>query len=168
MQSRALRPDRVTKGNNERRSSRDLARQWRQTPVLTHELRRPWRSSRQPISKTSAALAFRPGTSFGRPMARTFTSAGERHDFDDRESAFARSREPYRPQEIPIEEEAHAFNLKLKQLTRGEWEVRRAELSPDGSTWHLTTSKEHPGENSSAKRICGAGGSVPVRARWES
>ncbi len=31
-------------------------------------------------------------------------------------------------------------------LTRGEWEVRRAELSPDGTTWYLTTSKEHPGE----------------------
>ena len=35
---------------------------------------------------------------------------------------------------------------ELTQLTRGEWEVRRAELSPDGTTWYLTTSKEHPGE----------------------
>lgn len=31
-------------------------------------------------------------------------------------------------------------------LTEGEWEVRGAELSPDGETWYLTTSREHPGE----------------------
>jgi dipeptidyl aminopeptidase/acylaminoacyl peptidase len=32
------------------------------------------------------------------------------------------------------------------QLTSGEYEVRRASLSPDGRTWYLETSLEHPGE----------------------
>ncbi|MFW6201777.1 MAG: prolyl oligopeptidase family serine peptidase [Gemmatimonadota bacterium] len=31
-------------------------------------------------------------------------------------------------------------------LTEGEWEVRGAELSADGETWYLVTSREHPGE----------------------
>ncbi|MBH31583.1 MAG: hypothetical protein CMG71_06290 [Candidatus Marinimicrobia bacterium] len=35
---------------------------------------------------------------------------------------------------------------KVTQMTNGEWEVRDAYLSPDGKTWYLTTSKEHPGE----------------------
>ncbi|MFC1552525.1 prolyl oligopeptidase family serine peptidase [Candidatus Latescibacterota bacterium] len=34
----------------------------------------------------------------------------------------------------------------VTHLTKGEWEVRGAELSPDGKTWLLTTSQEHPGE----------------------
>ncbi|MEE8519864.1 MAG: prolyl oligopeptidase family serine peptidase [Gemmatimonadota bacterium] len=34
----------------------------------------------------------------------------------------------------------------ITQLTDGEWEVRRASLSPDGKTWYLETSMEHPGE----------------------
>jgi len=34
----------------------------------------------------------------------------------------------------------------VRQLTDGEWEVRRASLSPDGTTWYLETSLEHPGE----------------------
>ncbi|MCG8605785.1 prolyl oligopeptidase family serine peptidase, partial [bacterium] len=38
------------------------------------------------------------------------------------------------------------LNSKVTQLTDGEWEVRNASLSPDGKTWNLVTSKEHPGE----------------------
>jgi len=34
----------------------------------------------------------------------------------------------------------------VQQLTDGEWEVRRAALSPDGRTWYLETSQAHPGE----------------------
>jgi len=34
----------------------------------------------------------------------------------------------------------------VHQLTDGEWEVRRAALSPDGRTWYLKTSQAHPGE----------------------
>ncbi|NIM48508.1 MAG: prolyl oligopeptidase family serine peptidase [Gemmatimonadales bacterium] len=34
----------------------------------------------------------------------------------------------------------------VSQLTDGEWEVRGAELSPDGKTWYLRTSQHHPGE----------------------
>ena len=34
----------------------------------------------------------------------------------------------------------------VRQLTDGEWEVRRVQLSPDGRTWYLETSQEHPGE----------------------
>lgn len=34
----------------------------------------------------------------------------------------------------------------VTQLTDGAWEVRDVELSPDGETWYLTTSREHPGE----------------------
>lgn len=34
----------------------------------------------------------------------------------------------------------------VERLTDGEWEVRGAELSPDGGTWYLSTSREHPGE----------------------
>lgn len=34
----------------------------------------------------------------------------------------------------------------VRRLTDGEFEVRRAQLSPDGRTWFLTTSREHPGE----------------------
>ncbi len=34
----------------------------------------------------------------------------------------------------------------VQQLTAGEFEVRRAALSPNGKTWYLETSKEHPGE----------------------
>lgn len=34
----------------------------------------------------------------------------------------------------------------VRPLTNGEWEVRRAELASDGSTWYLETSLEHPGE----------------------
>jgi dipeptidyl aminopeptidase/acylaminoacyl peptidase len=34
----------------------------------------------------------------------------------------------------------------VRQLTDGEWEVRRVQLSPDGKTWYLETSREHPGE----------------------
>jgi dipeptidyl aminopeptidase/acylaminoacyl peptidase len=34
----------------------------------------------------------------------------------------------------------------VTQLTDGAWEVRGAQLSPDGRWWHLTTSREHPGE----------------------
>ncbi|HEX7050024.1 MAG TPA: prolyl oligopeptidase family serine peptidase [Longimicrobiales bacterium] len=34
----------------------------------------------------------------------------------------------------------------VTQLTHGEWEVRGADLSPDGETWYLVTSAEHPGE----------------------
>jgi len=34
----------------------------------------------------------------------------------------------------------------VQQLTDGEWEVRRVQLSPDGKTWYLETSREHPGE----------------------
>ncbi len=34
----------------------------------------------------------------------------------------------------------------VERLTNGDWEVRRADLSHDGSTWYLTTSREHPGE----------------------
>lgn len=37
-------------------------------------------------------------------------------------------------------------NGGVRQLTDGEWEVRRASLSPDGQTWYLTTSEAHPGE----------------------
>lgn len=35
---------------------------------------------------------------------------------------------------------------RVQRLTSGEWEVRQASLAADGRTWHLTTSKEHPGE----------------------
>ena len=35
---------------------------------------------------------------------------------------------------------------KVQALTEGEWEVRRAALAPDGSSWYLETSREHPGE----------------------
>lgn len=35
---------------------------------------------------------------------------------------------------------------EVRPLTRGEWEVRDAELSPRGTHWLLTTSREHPGE----------------------
>ncbi len=35
---------------------------------------------------------------------------------------------------------------RIQQLTDGSWEVRDAELSGDGKSWHLTTSREHPGE----------------------
>jgi dipeptidyl aminopeptidase/acylaminoacyl peptidase len=35
---------------------------------------------------------------------------------------------------------------KVTPLTEGEWEVRDAQLSPDGKSWHLATSREHPGE----------------------
>lgn len=35
---------------------------------------------------------------------------------------------------------------RVRRLTDGEWEVRGADLSPDGRTWYLTTSREHPGE----------------------
>lgn len=34
----------------------------------------------------------------------------------------------------------------VRPLTEGEWEVRRAALAPDGGTWYLHTSREHPGE----------------------
>ena len=34
----------------------------------------------------------------------------------------------------------------VRALTEGEWEVRRAELSPDGETWYVETSMAHPGE----------------------
>lgn len=40
---------------------------------------------------------------------------------------------------------AHADG-RVEQLTDGAWEVRSAELSPDGTTWYLTTSRQHPGE----------------------
>jgi dipeptidyl aminopeptidase/acylaminoacyl peptidase len=39
-----------------------------------------------------------------------------------------------------------ALDGNVERLTEGEWEVRGAELSPDGRRWHLTTSREHPGE----------------------
>jgi len=35
---------------------------------------------------------------------------------------------------------------EVRPLTQGEWEVRDAQLSPDGQTWYLVTSKKHPGE----------------------
>jgi dipeptidyl aminopeptidase/acylaminoacyl peptidase len=34
----------------------------------------------------------------------------------------------------------------VQQLTDGEWEVRRVQLSPGGKIWYLETSREHPGE----------------------
>jgi dipeptidyl aminopeptidase/acylaminoacyl peptidase len=34
----------------------------------------------------------------------------------------------------------------VTQLTSGEYEVRSASLSPDGQTWYIETSLEHPGE----------------------
>ena len=35
---------------------------------------------------------------------------------------------------------------KKKQLTKGKFEVSRAQLSRDGKKWFLTTNEEHPGE----------------------
>jgi len=46
---------------------------------------------------------------------------------------------------------SHLYLLGLDgtvtRLTEGQWEVRRASLSPDHSTWLLQTSREHPSED---------------------
>ncbi len=46
---------------------------------------------------------------------------------------------------------SHLYRLDpdgtLTALTRGEWEVRAASLSPDRTTWLLGTSREHPSED---------------------
>ena len=46
---------------------------------------------------------------------------------------------------------AHLYRASLdgkkkKQLTKGKFEVSRAQLSKDGKTWFLTTNEKHPGE----------------------
>lgn len=35
---------------------------------------------------------------------------------------------------------------RIRALTQGEWELRDADLSPDGDTWYLVASEAHPGE----------------------
>lgn len=45
-----------------------------------------------------------------------------------------------------LAEEDDDGTFRTRQLTRGEWEVREAELGPEGEWWYLTTSREHPGE----------------------
>jgi len=46
---------------------------------------------------------------------------------------------------------------KVSPLTQGEWEVRDAQLSPDGKSWFLTTSREHPGEEQLYRLPVGGG-----------
>ena len=48
---------------------------------------------------------------------------------------------------------------KVTRLTEGDWEVRAAELSPDGKFWNLATSREHPGEEQ-LYRIPARGGAL--------